>query len=85
MAKMFRTESIVAGVLFITATGATMVSQVIVAPILENADATGAIAGREGAFVAGVLLEVVNALASAGIAIAFFPILWVCVRGLAVA
>ena len=85
MAQMFRTESIVAGVLFITATGATMVSQVIVAPILANADATSGITGREGAFVAGVLFEVVNALASAGIAIAFFPILWVCIRGLAVA
>lgn len=85
MAQMFRTESIVAGVLFITATGATMVSQVIVAPILQNADAASGIAGREGAFTLGVLFEIVNALASAGIAIAFFPIIWLCARGLAVA
>ena len=82
---MFRTESIVAGVLFITATGATMVSQVIVAPILEGVHVTASLAGREAAFTFGVLLEIANALASAGIAIAFFPILWACVRGLAVA
>lgn len=85
MAQMFRTESIVAGVLFITATGATMVSQVIVEPILESAHVTAGLAGREAVFTLGVLLEIVNALASAGIAIALFPILWQCVPGLAVA
>ena len=85
MAQMFRTESIVAGVLFITATGATMLSQVITEPILEGANVTAGLAGREAVFTIGVLLEIVNALASAGIAIAFFPIIWVCARGLAVA
>lgn len=85
MAQVFRSESIAAGVLFIIATGATMASQVIVEPILEGAVAPAGLAGREGAYTVGVLLEVVNALASAGIAIAFFPILWQCVRGLAVA
>ncbi len=85
MARTFRTESVVAGVLFITATGATMASQMIVEPILGGAHIAAGLAGREGAFTLAVLFEVVNALASAGIAIAFFPILWVCVRGLAVA
>ncbi|SMX31397.1 DUF4386 domain-containing protein [Actibacterium lipolyticum] len=85
MSKRYRTESRVAGVLFIIATAATMASQMIVEPILDRATEVTVLAGREGAFRTGVLLEVLNALASAGIAIALFPILWCCVRGLAVA
>ncbi|MGP6088567.1 DUF4386 domain-containing protein [Antarctobacter jejuensis] len=85
MSKMYRTESRVAGVLFIIATGATMASQMIVEPILDSATEVAVVAGREVALRLGVLLEIVNALASAGIAIALFPILWLCVRGLAVA
>ena len=85
MSQMYRTESRIAGVLFIIATGATMASQMIIEPILNSATEAAVITGREGAFTIGVLLEIVNALASAGIAIALFPIIWLCVRSLAVA
>jgi hypothetical protein len=82
--KDFRIESIVAGVLFITATAATMASQMIVAPMLEMPNLITHIAENRAAFTWGVLLELTNALASGGIAIALFTVIWRCVLGLAV-
>lgn len=79
----YRTETIVAGLLFITATGATMVSQTIIAPMLATADAAEYVMAHRSLFVLGVVLEIVNALASAGIAVTLFPILWHCARVLA--
>ncbi|MCO4847187.1 MAG: DUF4386 domain-containing protein [Yoonia sp.] len=83
--RHYRTESIVAGVLFITATGATMASQIIIAPMLGAPDVVGQVTDQRSLFVVGVMLELANALASAGIAIALYPIIWRCVQGLAVA
>lgn len=83
--RAYRTESTVAGVLFITATVSTMASQIVIAPMLGAPDVAGHVAGHRAAFVSGVILELVNALASAGIAIALFPIIWRCVRSVAVA
>ena len=79
----YRTETIVAGLLFITATGATMISQIIITPMLATPDAVEYVTTHRGLFVLGVVLEIVNALASAGIAITLFPILWLCARVLA--
>lgn len=80
-----RIECVLAGILFIIATAATMASQIIIEPMLATHDvAERAIANRV-VFVSAVLLEVINAVASAGIAIAFFPILWRCARVLATA
>lgn len=83
--RTHRTEGIVAGVLFITATAATMASQMIVAPILDAPDITSQIAEQRTAFTLGVILEFTNALASAGIAFALYPIIRRCAEGLAVA
>ena len=79
----FRIETIVAGILFIIATSATMGSQMIIAPMLATPDAAEYVMAHRPLFVLGVVLEIVNALASAGIAVAFFPILWRCGRILA--
>lgn len=78
--KETRTATIVAGTLFITATGATMASQTIVAPMLATADVAEYVMAHRSLFTLGILLEIVNALASAGIAVALFPILWHCAR-----
>lgn len=76
----YRIETIVAGILFITATAATMASQIIIAPMLTAPDVAEHVLAHRPLFTLGVVLEIVNALASAGIAVAFFPILWQCSR-----
>ena len=75
----------IAGLLFITATAATMLSQILLEPFLQAPDVIVSVAENRDLFVFSALLEVVNALASAGISFAFFPILRRCVEGLAVA
>ena len=65
----------IVGILFITATIATSISQVLLSPILETPDFLVHIVANSNQYVLGVLLELVNALASAGIAIAIFPVL----------
>lgn len=71
--KDHRIETVFAGFLFIIATSATMLSQTLVAPILEVPDVATRVAEDRDLFLVAVLLEIVNALASAGIAIALFP------------
>ena len=70
-----RKTAIIVGVLFITATLATSISQVLLNPILETPDFLVHIGANSNQFFLGVLLELVNALASASIAIAIFPVL----------
>ena len=79
----YRIETIIAGILFITATAATMASQIIIAPMLAAPDVADYVIAHRHLFTLGIVLEIVNALASAGIAVAFFPILWQCSRILA--
>lgn len=67
------------------ATAATMAGLSIIEPLLEAPDTALRIAQDRNLFVTGVLLEVISALASAGIAIALYSILGRCVKGLAVA
>jgi hypothetical protein len=80
----YRTTAIVAGSLFITATVATSISQIIMMPILGDAEVLESVYTQKNRFVLGILLELVNALASAGIAISLFPVLRRRVEGLAV-
>ncbi|MCK8462418.1 DUF4386 domain-containing protein [Aliiroseovarius sp. S1339] len=66
----------IAGVLFITATASTMAAQLILEPLLEGSTPTGA--PQPQLVALATLLELVNALASAGIAIALYPVLRGC-------
>ncbi|MEK6250211.1 MAG: DUF4386 domain-containing protein, partial [Planctomycetales bacterium] len=79
----YRIETIIAGILFITATAATMASQIIIAPMLAAPDVADNVIAHRHVFTLGIVLEIIKALASAGIAVAFFPILWQCSRILA--
>ena len=66
----------IAGILFITATASTMAAQIVLAPLL---DAPQVANDPQTSLVASaLLLEITNALASAGIAIALFPVLRRC-------
>ncbi|GAB4544569.1 MAG: hypothetical protein Tsb0014_38610 [Pleurocapsa sp.] len=79
-----RKTAIIVGVLFITATLATSISQVLLNPILETPNFLLYIGANSNQFVLGVLLELVNALASASIAIAIFPVLKKSSEGIAI-
>jgi len=83
--RTYRYESVAAGILFIAATTATMASFALIDPILGEGDVAGLLASQRSRIIAGASLEVTNALASAGIAMALFPIIWRCTQGLAVA
>ena len=83
--QRYRTETIVAGVLFIIATTTTMAAQLIIAPMLAASDVVDHVANYRSLFNLGVLFELANALASVGIAIALYPVIWRCSQGLAVA
>lgn len=79
-----RKTAIIVGILFITATLATSISQVLLSPILRTPDFLVHIEANSNQFIVGVLLELVNALASAGIAIAIFPVLKNYSEGIAI-
>ncbi len=79
-----RKTAIIVGVLFVTATLATSISQVLLTPILETPDFLVHIGAHSNQFVLGVLLELVNALASASIAISIFPVLKKYTEGIAI-
>ena len=74
-----------AGILFITATAATMLSQILVEPFLQAPDAVSRVTEYPNLFDMSALLEIANALASAGITFALYPILRFCVESFAVA
>lgn len=79
-----RKTAIIVGVLFITATVATLISQVILSPILDTPGFLVNVAANRNQLILGVLLELVNAFASAGIAIAIFPVLKNYSEGIAI-
>jgi hypothetical protein len=71
-----RKPAIAAGVLFIVATVAGVLSRVaFLTPVLSSADPLAAVSANETRVVLGALLLVVGAVASAGIAIAMYPVL----------
>jgi len=70
-----RRAAIVAGALFITATVATIISQIILSPIIGGPDYLANVSANRNLWVLGVLLELVDAFAVAGIAISVFPVL----------
>ena len=80
-----KTNAKVAGILFVTATTATIISQIIAEPLLSDAGRLAAADGTSVRIASAAFFEVVNALASAGIAIALFVILNLCAPTAAVA
>ncbi|MEH6647583.1 DUF4386 domain-containing protein [Sulfitobacter sp.] len=65
-------------------TTATMAGFALTNPILGGTDVAGQVAKQRSWIIIGVILEITNALASAGIAMALFPIIWRYTQGLAV-
>lgn len=68
----------IAGLLFITATGATMISQIMIEPLHADAGLTDMVDSDRGTLASAALFEIVNALASAGIAITLYPVFRRC-------
>jgi hypothetical protein len=83
--KMYtdRKIAIIAGVLFITATVAGILSSVFTGPILGNPDYLIKISTNENQVIIGALFTLVMGFAGAGIAISLYPILRKYNEGLA--
>jgi hypothetical protein len=69
-----RVNAVVAGVLFIVATAASLLSGPFLAPLTDS-DSLGDAAAHQGQVAAGVLLGFIAALAAPGIAVALYPVL----------
>ncbi len=78
-----RQIAIIAGVLWITATAAYSLAVLILSPILTAADYLIRVSASETQVLIGMLLELTDAAAVAGIAIMLFPILKKYSEGLA--
>ena len=78
-----RRAAVAAGVLFVVATAASLLSTAIEHPVLTGTDYLAKIAGNTGRVSAGGLAELVAAGASAGIAISLYPVLRKRSEGLA--
>lgn len=80
-----RRIAVVAGVLFIIATGADLISRlVLVQPILGAPDYLTRISANEGRVLMGALFLLIGAVAASGIAIALYPVLRKHDEGLAI-
>ena len=69
-----RTNAVVAGVLFIVATAASLLSGPFLAPVTDSDSLTDA-AAHQRQVATGVLLGFIAALAAPGIAVALYPVL----------
>jgi hypothetical protein len=78
-----RRAAVTAGVLFMVATAASLVSSAVERPVLTGADYLTRIAASGSRLSAGGLAELVAAGASAGIAISLYPVLRKRAEGLA--
>jgi Domain of unknown function (DUF4386) len=73
--KSERQIALAAGVLFITATAASLLSTILWNPLLGNADYLTSIAAHENQVIAGALFLLIGGFSSAGIAISLYPVL----------
>ena len=69
-----RVNAVVAGVLLIVATAASLASGPFLAPVTDS-DSLGDAAAHQGQVATGVLLVFIAALAAPGIAVALYPVL----------
>lgn len=72
----YRKTAKIVGILFITATVATILNQIILEPILDTTGYFVNISANENQVIVGLLFELINAIACAGIAISIFSILY---------
>ena len=70
----YRKTAIIVGVLFITATVASILSRVILSPILNAPDYLVNVSANENQMLIGILLELTNSIAVVVIAVMLFPI-----------
>jgi Domain of unknown function (DUF4386) len=70
-----RRTAVSAGVLFIIATAASLAGTALLAPIVNDPDRLVRVGAGANPLIAGVLLQLVAAGASAGIAISLYPVL----------
>jgi hypothetical protein len=73
-AESSRVNAVVAGVLFIIATAASLLSAPFLAPVTDSSS-LGDAAAHQGQVATGVLLVFIAALAAPGIAVALYPVL----------
>lgn len=74
--KSYRKTAILVGILFITATAASIVgSLIILDPILSAPNYLVTVSENEMQVIAGVLIDGINSLAVVGIAVLMFPVL----------
>ncbi len=70
-----RNTARIAGILFLVAIAASLTGEGMIESVLGSDDLQIAISSRRGLFVTGIILEVTNAIAVAGIGILLFPVL----------
>ncbi len=70
-----RNTSRIAGILFLVALAASLTGGSMLESVLGSNDLQIAISSRRGLFLTGIILEVTNAIAVAGIGILLFPVL----------
>ncbi|HEY2598496.1 MAG TPA: DUF4386 family protein, partial [Candidatus Dormibacteraeota bacterium] len=75
VASTERRTTLVTGVLLITATAAILVATQLSKPLLGEADYLSSVSANSTQVTAGVLLEVIAAFTSVGIAVSLYPVL----------
>ena len=70
-----RSAARIVGALFILATVASLVSTALLNPVLNSTGYLATIDGHQGRLITGALFKIVAGFASAGIAMAFYPVL----------
>ena len=79
-----RKIAVIVGLLFITATAATILSQTFLTPIIDAPDFFQNVYEEDGKVILGILFEFVNAFACVGIGISIFPVFKKCRLSIAV-
>jgi hypothetical protein len=83
--NLYRQTAIIAGILFLVCTGATLLSFPFGGSLLGDADYLAKLAGNQTSVISGALIEFIWAATCAGIALASYPILRRYNSGLALA
>jgi Domain of unknown function (DUF4386) len=81
-ADRFRSAAVITGVLFIVATAASVAGSALSDPVLDRTNYLASLSGDANRVDAGLLLQLIAAGASVGIALAMYPVLRTWGRGL---